>query len=109
MQTGIDLACGKDRTACVPIRISGVEGVPLRSCPSCVWFASGMEDCDGPENGTHCKCFAPSAQATEQARALVEKLQAAYRLHLTSPGGKRLPWMERTIDQLHQYIENRRQ
>ena len=108
MQMGTDLARGADQTAGVPIRVSGVDGVPLRSCPCCVWFASGMEECDAPENGMQCKCFAPSAEATEQARALIEKLQMAYRLHLTHRGGKRLPWMESTIDRLRHYIENRR-
>lgn len=108
MQTGIDLAREIDQTACIPIWASGAEGLPLRSCPCCVWFTSGIEECDAPENGTQCRCFAPSAEATEHARALIGKLQAAYRLHLTRPGGKRLPWMESTIDRLRQYIENRR-
>jgi len=108
MQTGIDLAREPDRTVCIPILIDGVEGIPLRSCISCVWFTSNMEECDDPNGGTRCKCFAPSSEAMEQARVLVGKLQMAYWLHLSGRPGKRLPWLETAINELCQFIENRR-
>ena len=108
MQMGIDLAREPDRTVGVPVMVVGGIAFPLHRCANCVWYGRGGDDCDNPCSGASCKQFAPNAETLEQARALVGKLQMAYLLHLTNRLHKRLPWMERTIDQLHQFTGNRR-
>ncbi len=108
MQTAIDLAHQPDQTACTPMLTSGELTLPLRCCASCVWRGRGGDDCDDLYGGTRCTCFTPSADMLEQARALVGKLQMAYGLHLSGKLGKRLMWLEHAIDQLQQFIGNRR-
>lgn len=108
MQTGIDLAREPDRMVCEPVMMVERVAYPLHCCANCVWYGRGGDDCDNPGSGISCKLFTPNAETLGQARALVGKLQMAYLLHLTNKLHKRLPWMERTIDQLQQYIGNRR-
>ena len=108
MQMGIDLARADDRTACVPIVISGGNAYPLHRCVNCAWYGRGGDDCDSPGGGAACKQFAPNAETIDQTRALVGKLQMAYLQHLICRPNKRLPWLEASIDQLQQYIGNRR-
>ena len=51
MQMGIDLARADDRTACVPIVISGGNAYPLHRCVNCAWYGRGGDDCDSPGGG----------------------------------------------------------
>ncbi len=108
MQTGIDLARGDARTVLTPIVICGGKAYPLHRCVNCAWYGRGGDDCDNPGGGAACKQFAPNAETLEQTRVLVGKLQMAYLLHLNCRPCNRLPWLENSIDQLRQYIGNRR-
>lgn len=108
MLTGIDLARGADHTVPTAMVTAGGTDYPLHRCVNCAWYGRGGDDCDNPDGGASCKQFAPNAETLEQAQILAGKLQMAYLLHLTNRLNKRLPWLESTIDQLHQCIGNRR-
>lgn len=108
MQTGIDLAGEPDRTVCTAMMSAGEPAYPPHRCAGCAWHRRGGEDCNEPNGGLNCKLYAPNAEAMEQARALIRQLQLAYRLHLCGRRSKRLPWLERAIDQLQAIAEGGR-
>lgn len=108
MQTWIDLAREPDRTVGTAMMTAGENAFPLHRCANCAWYERGGDDCDNPGGGVSCMQYAPNAETLEQARVLVRKLQMAYLLHLTNRLSKRLPWLETSLDQLHQYIGDRR-
>lgn len=108
MQIGYDIARGESLTI-TTINVATRRGIfPLHNCAACVWRGRGGEDCDDPNGGTDCKCFAANNETQAQGQTLLASLQVAYGMHLSRQGSKRLAWLEGIIDQLHQLIGNRR-